>query len=123
MMTGAVNTDLEAKLLLDVQDAAWPAHAVEVLIDTGFDGFLALPAGLVAALGLPWLCRQQGQLADGSLHVIDGYTATLLWDGQQRTVEVDVVAAGPLIGTGLLNGYELRIQVKPGGTVTLVPVL
>jgi clan AA aspartic protease len=121
MMTGSVNSDLEPRLPLHVQDGAGQAHAVEVVVDTGFNGFLTLPPGLVAALGLLWVCRQQGELADGSLQVFDVYSATVLWDGRPRLVEVDVVPAQPLLGTGLLNGYELRLQVKPGSTVTVAP--
>jgi hypothetical protein len=60
MMTGVVNADLEPLLRLTVRDAGSRPHDVEVVIDTGFNGFLTLPPTLIAALGLPWLCRHQG---------------------------------------------------------------
>ena len=60
MMTGTVNADLEPLLKLTVRDARGQSHDVEVVMDTGFNGFLTLPPALIAALGLPWLCRQQG---------------------------------------------------------------
>src|SRR5207247_318859 len=82
MMNGSVNADLEALLRLHVQDAGGQDHEVETVIDTGFNGFLTLPPALLASLGLPWLYRQQGQLADGSIHVFDVYAATVIWDGQ-----------------------------------------
>jgi len=65
------------------------------VIDTGFNGSFTLPPGLIASLGLPWLCQQQGILADGNVQIFDVYS--------------------PLIGMALLQGCELRIQVLAGG--------
>ncbi len=59
-MTGTVNAELEPLLRLVVRDAGGQAHDVEAVVDTGFNGFLTLPPALIAALRLPWLCRQQG---------------------------------------------------------------
>ncbi|HVS34405.1 MAG TPA: clan AA aspartic protease [Gemmataceae bacterium] len=119
MMTGIVNADLEPLLRLTIRDAGGQPHDVEVVIDTGFNGFLTLPPALIAALGLPWLCRQQGQLADGSVLPFDVYVATVDWDGQPRSVEVEAADAQPLLGMALLQGSELRIEVVPGGPVTI----
>ena len=119
MMTGTVNTDLEPLLRLAVRDAGGQPHDVEAVIDTGFNGFLTLPPALIAALGLPWLCRQQGQLADGSVLTFDVYVATVDWNGQPRSVEVEAADAQLLLGMALMEGSELRIQVVPGGAVTI----
>jgi clan AA aspartic protease len=119
MMTGIVNVDLEAVLRFSVGDAAGHSHDVEAVIDTGFNGFPTLPPALVAALALPWLCRQQGQLADGSFQAFDVYVAKVDWDGQPRNVEVEAAYAQPLIGMALMRGSELRVHVMPGGTMTI----
>jgi clan AA aspartic protease len=119
MMTGTVNTDLEPLFRLTVRDPGGQPHDVEAVIDTGFNGFLTLPPALIAALGLPWLCRQEGQLADGSLQAFDVYVATVDWHGQLRSVEVEAADAQPLLGMALLHGSGLRIQVEPGGAVTI----
>jgi len=120
MMTGTVNADLERLLPLTVRDASGQPNGVDAVIDTGFNGFLTLPPALVATLALPWPCRQQGQLADGSVQDFDVYVATVGWDGKPRSVEVEAVDAQPLIGMALLRGSELRMQVIPGGSVTVV---
>ena len=70
-MRGLVNAELEPRLLLTVRAAGGNPHAVDVVIDTGFNGFLTLPPALIAALGLRWLCRQQGELADGTVLAFD----------------------------------------------------
>src|SRR5262245_49252266 len=119
-MTGTVNADLEAVLRISIFDAVGQLHVIDAVIDTGFNGFLTLPPSLTSALGLKWLCRQQGQLADGSLQAFDVYVATVDWDGQGRSVEVDAANTQPLLGMALLHGSELKIQVKPGGAVEIV---
>jgi clan AA aspartic protease len=67
-----------------VRAASGQPHEVEMVIDTGFNGFLTLPPALIAALGLRWLCRQQAELADGSVQAFDVYVAPVDWDGQPR---------------------------------------
>ncbi len=122
MITGAVNTALEAIIPLLLQDVNGLTHQIEAVIDTGFSGFLTLPPARIAALGLPWLCRQQGVLADGSVQVFDVYSATVIWDGRPRTVEVESIDATPLIGMALLHRHDLTMRVESGGVVTITAV-
>ncbi|MDQ3813607.1 MAG: clan AA aspartic protease [Armatimonadota bacterium] len=119
MITGAVNADLEATIPLIVRDANAQEQEIEVLIDTGFSGFLTLPPSLIASLGLTWRGQEPGILADGSMQLFDVYAATVIWDGQPRTVETDAAETEPLIGMGLIEGHDLRIQAIAGGTVTI----
>ncbi len=119
MITGVVNANREATIRLVVIDPSGQQQEIEAIIDTGFTGFLTLPAVLIAALRLPWLCRQPGILADGSVDVFDVYTATVLWDGQSQTVEVEAADAEPLVGMSLLDHHSLRIDVLAGGVVTI----
>jgi clan AA aspartic protease len=119
MMTGTVNADLEPLLRLTVRDSSGQPQDVEAIIDTGFNGFLTLPPALIAVLGLPWLCREQGELADGSVLTFDVYVATVDWNGQSKSVEVEAADAQPLLGMALMQGFELRIQVIPGGSTSI----
>jgi len=118
-MTGTVNADLEPLLPLTVRDSGGQPHNVEAIIDTGFNGFLTLPPALIAVLGLQWLCREQGELADGSILTFDVYVATVDWDGRQKSVEVEAADAQPLLGMALMRGSELRILVVPGGSTSI----
>ena len=45
-------------------------HEIEALLDTGFNGFLALPSSLIEAFSLPHLGREQVTLASGKTHLI-----------------------------------------------------
>jgi clan AA aspartic protease len=119
MMTGVVNAALEATIRLTVQGAGGRAREIEAVVDTGFSGFLTLPPELIATLGLPWLGRQHGLLADGSVHVFDVHATTVLWDSKPGSIETEVVDAQPLIGMALMQGCDLQIHVAHGGRVTI----
>ena len=118
MIAGMVNANREATIRLLVRGPQGHQQE-EAIIDTGFTGFLTLPPLLVATLGLPWLCRQPGRLADGRVESFDVDVATVIWDGQPRTVEVEAADTEPLVGMSLLEHHALRIDVLNGGMVTI----
>jgi clan AA aspartic protease len=119
MIIGAVNADREAIIHLVVRGPDGQEQEVEAVIDTGFTGFLTLSPSLIAFLGLEWRGQAHAILGDGSVQAFDVYAATVIWDGQPRTVEVDAADTDPLIGMGLIYRYDLRIHVVEGGTVTI----
>ncbi len=119
MITGVVNADYEAVIRLRVQGSAGQEREVDAIIDTGFNGSLALPPVLVMALGLTRLSRGRAVLANGSDELFDIYGATVLWDGLPRYVETDAVDTTPLVGMALLDGYDLYVQVVDGGRVVI----
>lgn len=92
---------------------------IEAVIDTGFNGFLTLPPSQITALVLPRLGRGRAILADGSEDVFDIYEVTVMWDSQWLPVEADAADTDALVGMALLDGYELRIQVVDGGSVSI----
>ncbi len=119
MITGVVNANREAIIPLVVMGPQGQQQELEAIIDTGFTGFVALPPPVVMALGLAWLCRQPGILADGRVEFFDVYIATVIWDGQARTIEVDATGTEPLVGMRLLDRHALYIDVQRGGSVTI----
>ena len=92
---------------------------IEAVIDTGFDGWLSLPSSVIISLALEWRERGRALLADGSESVFDIYEGTVFWDGQARRIPVHEAETMPLVGMSLLQGYELTVQVQPGGNVTI----
>jgi clan AA aspartic protease len=122
MITGTVNKQREAIILLAVHDAQSRIYDVEAVVDTGFNGDLTLPPDAVGRFQLRWLFRQHGVLADGGIEVFDVYEAIIEWDGQLRTVDVDAIDSVPLIGMRAMEGYELRIQVQTAGAVSIQQV-
>jgi Fe2+ transport system protein FeoA len=47
----------------------------------------------------------------------------VIWDGQIKSIEINESETDPLVGMGLLEGYELNIQGFAGGLVTIKPLL
>lgn len=119
MITGVVNTRHEATIHLLVQSAGGQEQEIEAIIDTGFSGSLTLPLSFIDALGLPWRTRGSAILANGSEDQFDIYAATVLWDGTPRNILVEAADTDPLVGMGLLSGYDIHIQVAEGGSVII----
>ena len=118
MMYGSVNQSCEAILPVVVKNDA-KTQLVDAVIDTGFSGFLTLPSSIIAVLDLTWKGRDIATLGDGSYCIFDVYIARVIWDGQYRTIDINKSETVPLIGMGLLRGYDLRIQAIEGGSVTI----
>ena len=119
MIEGVVNAAYEPVIVLTLQGPSGRTRDIEAVVDTGFNGFLALPPALVADLGLPFISIGQATLADGSDVAFNVHGAALLWDGRPRHVEVGSAGATPLVGMLLLDGHDLNIQVRDGGRVLI----
>ena len=119
MISGSVDGGRQAIIRLVVIGAHGREQEIAGVIDTGYSGSLQLPTGPVAALGLPFRGRGRPLLVDGSESIFDVHGAAVLWDGRRRRVFVDVAVTDPLVGMGLLVGYELTVQVIPGGNVRI----
>lgn len=122
MMTGVVTGAREAVIRLTVRGPADREQNVDAVVDTGYDGWLSLPPSLIAFLELQWRQRGRAQLADGSACVFDIYEGSVVWDGGIRRIAVDEASTAPLLGMALLDGYELNVQVRNAGTVTITPL-
>ncbi len=119
MMLGIVNKNYEAIIRIAVGHGKGPKQMVDAVIDTGFTGFLSLPPSIITSLNLPWSFRDYGILGDGSEVIFDMYTATVIWDGQNKLVDVAASEADPLVGMSLLYGFKIQIEAVEGGTVTI----
>jgi clan AA aspartic protease len=92
---------------------------IEFVVDTGFTDELCLPPEAVALLNLPFRYDLPANLADNSQVMLPLHKAMILWNGEEREARVFATGRRPLIGTALLDGYELVIQFTQGGLVTI----
>ena len=119
MILGNVNANREAIVQLAVLGENQQNQGIKAVIDTGYTGFLTLPSAVITTLDLTWYMQQEGVLGDGSMCTFNVYEALVVWDGQVRSVEINESEADPLVGMGLLEGYELKIQAVAGGLVAI----
>jgi predicted aspartyl protease len=108
MMHGLVNINYEPVLRLEIEDGQGQVHKMDVVINTGFSGFLGLPYSLIADLNLV-----RSPISEES------YEATIIWNEEYQQIVVTPVETEPIIGIALLEGYTLQIQVMQHGLVTL----
>lgn len=92
---------------------------IEATIDTGFSAGISLTADTIAMLNLPFAGDVPIQLADGQEYLVPTYTVIVEWDGIERLVIVVGVDPQPLVGMGLMAGYNLSVDVQEGGPVRL----
>jgi clan AA aspartic protease len=102
-----------------VRDVGGGEHTLSAVVDTGFTGWLTLPKGTIAALGVNYEEQTLAILADGTPTVFNTYRVTVLWDGQPQAVFVDELESEPLIGMRLLHGFRLLIESIDGGAVRI----
>jgi clan AA aspartic protease len=119
MIQGVVNARCEATLPLVVGNASGQRQIIDTVIDTGFNGFLTLPPGVISSLGLSWNASDIVTLGDGSETFFDLYAATIIWNGEYREIDVAESETEPLIGMALLYGYRLQIEATEGGSVRI----
>jgi clan AA aspartic protease len=119
MMFGVVNDNCEAIIKVAVGRIDSPKIAVDAVIDTGFTSFLSLPLSIITELDLTWHYRDSGTLGDGSEIIFDLYKASVIWDGQNKLIDVVASEADPLVGMGLLYGFKLQVEAVEGGRVTI----
>ncbi len=119
MIEGLVNAAYEAVVILPLRGQAGEAREIEVVIDTGYNGFLTLPPALVAELGLPLVGPSQATLANGVVETFNVHDVTVLWDGMPRDIEADAVGPTPLAGMALLDSHSLYVEVEDHGRVAI----
>jgi clan AA aspartic protease len=119
MIRGRVSAHREAMVPLSLRGSQGEEHAVEAVIDTGYNGFLTLPLELIEQLGMPYLRTSRAMLGDGSTIEFDIHEAAVVWDGRLQRIPVDAADVSPLLGMGLLYGYKLSIEVIENGNALI----
>ncbi|MBC8141966.1 MAG: clan AA aspartic protease [Armatimonadetes bacterium] len=122
-MTGEVQYDRTATVPITIrgQDRA-DDITVAAIIDTGFDGFLSLPAAMVALLRLDYLGQMQTTVFGGFAATFDLHPAIVLFADEERGIVLTAAENPPLIGMSLLYGSKLTVDVVDGGAVSIEPL-
>ena len=119
--TVARNSDggLEAWVTVPVMDAAGEQRQCEVIVDTGFTGWLTLPEAEIRRLGLVKAGSQYSVIASGIEAEFDYYETSASWHGQVREIEVFQSIDQPLLGMELLEGGRVSVDAWDGGEVVI----
>lgn len=118
MRVGHVTADGWARVRISVAGTAGASEEIDALLDTGFNGALALSSEQIAALGLNQRSKTRVVLASGERRHVPTYHATIRFGTKKQTVLV-AEAGEPLVGMALLWGYDLHVQCVDGGDVVV----
>lgn len=118
MIRGTV-ANHEGSVRLNVFGRADQCESIEAVVDTGYDGWLSLPQSMIHDLELRWLNFGRAVLADGSECGFDVFDGEILWDRRRVQIQIDASDATPLVGMRLLDGFELTMQVRQEGQLTI----
>ena len=109
-MTGRVNGDLQAWLTVEIVPPSGQPHPIEVALDTGFNGQIALPAITIQRLELSEESSRLAITATGDRVRLTTYYSTMMWYGEPRIIEVVEADSEPLSG----HGTPTRQPSHPG---------
>jgi len=121
LISGQVNDRYEAVISISGYNAQVQLVTLEATIDTGFSGYLTLPADVITQLGLVYDRSEKYTLGDNSEREFEVYRITLSWDGEDRTVVALSTESNPLVGMALLRGSDMFISVIDGGEIRINP--
>ena len=94
-------------------------RSVEVVLDTGFTGYLTLPPESIRQLGLPSVGQRTFELANGELFEFQVYFGSVSWHGRPSDVLVLQSDSVPLLGMTLLWGSRVTMDALNDGEVTI----
>lgn len=121
MITGVVTNGLQAKVSLELLNAAGQVSSLEFEVDTGFNDYLVIPPGIIPTLEVSPESEVRLTLGDGRVELCPAYLVTVNWDGQWFRVVAYAMDPFPVIGMRLMLNHDLYVRVRDGGTVRIEP--
>ena len=119
MIRGEVSEDQQALVTIEIIDAKGHPRPVEVILDTGFTGYLTLPSETIQQLGLASVGRRTFELANGELFEFEAYLASVSWHERPTDALVLRSDSDPLLGMTLLWGSRVTLDATAGGEVSI----
>ena len=92
---------------------------VEFVLDTGFDGELAVPASILNRVDATHVSNRAVQLADGTRRYMPHYELETVWMDEERTIELIALEGRPLLGSLLLSETDVNLEMTEGGEVSV----
>ena len=98
MMHGEFMESSQIVVLLTLRGEDGREEQVEVVVDTGFTGFLVLPSRIIRDLGLVQLDINEMVLANGSIVRMAVYEVFISWHEEEKAVLAYAGEGTPFLG-------------------------
>lgn len=113
---------LEPRVELLIAGPEQHFQPMECVVDTGFTGWLTLPARLIRDLELNYYGTRDSTIADGRQIRIETYQAFVRWNDRPVPILVHrSESPRPLVGAAMLENCRLIIDMWEGAAVTIIP--
>ena len=119
MISGNTNNYLEAVISINVQGLEGSLSSFESILDTGFDGDLALPREAIQRLGLEANGSRWTMLANGAFISVRTYKGIIMWHDRPVEAVILETTGDSIVGMSLLQDSTLTMQVWDGGDVLI----
>jgi clan AA aspartic protease len=120
MTIGTIDENGESLIRLAVSTSAEARpYEVDAVLDTGFEGSLALPRAFIESLNLRQTGHARYVTASGETHRTGTYRAAVTFGGRNAIVDEVIEAADPLAGAALLRDFSVCLNYSESGRVTL----
>lgn len=119
MIRGKVSEDLQPLVTVGIIDGEGRPQSLEVILDTGFTGYLTLPTKSIQRLELPSVGQRTFELANGELFEFEAYFASVSWHGRLSDALVLKSDSAPLLGMTLLWGSRVTLDALTDGEVAI----
>ena len=119
MIAGTVTENLDLLVSIEISNSNGVCQSLKVVLDTGFNGDLALPRDVILALGLTYRGQISWTLATGQKATMSNYDGVVSWHRRPRDVEVVETESESLLGMALLIGSKFTVDARIGGDVMI----
>ena len=122
MIHGSVTRSRRPVIAIAIRDGNGNWRTMNVTIDTGFNGQLALPELHTRQLALTLDQNQRATPAIGQTRIVSSGYTQLLWENIPRDIRVIQAGTSPLLGMEFLWNHRITIDAVAAGIVTITPL-
>ncbi len=113
MIEGFVNEFSEPIVELDIKSNIGGSKKIEVIVDTGFNGYISLPNEFIEEYKWEFLGTEEYELANGEITIEKVYLWEIIFDGEKMLVfGLANRSYDTLIRTKLLKDRILTVDFK-----------
>ena len=98
------------------------SQTLAAVVDTGFDGWLALPSSVINSLDLEPIGEVDLELANSKRERVFAYRTDVIWAERRFSVVVHETGNQATIGMNLLRDHHLDLDVTDLGPINLEPL-
>lgn len=119
MIRGRVDALRQAWVQLEIERSDGYFESIGTVVDTGFDGCLALPPEVIGRMRVKSDEPLDVYLATGAWEKVNTWLGNVLWHDLLRSVLILEASGPPLLGMELMEDSQLIMQPRINGHVLI----